>query len=182
MGVLMEIEATAIKSKHGKGSINITGIVEEEEINGFNRKIKRKSTAYCSIQNVLTMLENVFEIDCNRYNIHVNFPGGVPVDGPSAGISIATAIYSSIIGKRVNNEIAMTGEITLYGEVKPIGGVTAKICAAKKSGAKKVIIPKDNWQGNFQDIEGIEIICVQSIKRYSSMLLLMMKVHRNIYV
>lgn len=164
MGVLMEIEATAIKSKHGKGSINVTGIVEEEEINGFNRKIKRKSTAYCSIQNVLTMLENVFEIDCNRYNIHVNFPGGVPVDGPSAGISIATAIYSSIIGKRVNNEIAMTGEITLYGEVKPIGGVNAKISAAKKSGAKKVIIPKDNWQENFKDIEGIEIISVQSIK------------------
>lgn len=164
MGVMMEIEATAIESRHGKGSINITGIVEEEEINGFNRKIKRKSTAYCSIQNVLTMLEKVFELDCDKYNIHVNFPGGVPVDGPSAGISIATAIYSSIAGKFVSNEVAMTGEITLYGEVKAIGGVNAKISAAKKSGAKKVIIPKENWQENFQNIEGIEIICVQNIK------------------
>lgn len=164
MGMLMEIEAIAIKSENQKGRLKVTGIVEEEEISSFNRKIKRKSTAYCSVENVLTVLENVFKINSDIYNMHVNFPGGVPVDGPSAGISITTAIYSAITGIPVDNKIAMTGEISLYGDVKPIGGVNAKINAAKKAGAIKVIIPRENWQDSFGSMEGIEIIPVDNIK------------------
>lgn len=164
MGILMEIEAIAVKTENQKGKLKVTGIVEEEEISSYNRKIKRKSTAFCSIENVLTVLENVFRFKCDFYNIHVNFPGGTPVDGPSAGISIATAIYSAITGIPVDNKIAMTGEISLYGDVKPIGGVNAKISAAKKAGAQKVIIPRENWQDSFSKIDGIEIIPVDNIK------------------
>lgn len=164
MGALMEIEATARENKLRKGKVNITGIVEEEELSSFNRKIRRKSTAVGSVNNVITVLEKVFDINCDEFDIHINFPGGVPVDGPSAGISIATAIYSAINSIPVNNKIAMTGEISLYGKVKPIGGVTAKIEAARKGGVTKVIIPQDNWQDNFQSMEGVEIIPVSNIK------------------
>ncbi|MGL5245483.1 MAG: S16 family serine protease, partial [Sarcina sp.] len=164
MGALMEIEATAQKISKRKGILKITGIVEDEEITSSNKKIKRKSTAYCSVQNVLTVLNNIFNMNCEWYDIHVNFPGGMPVDGPSAGISITTAIYSAINKIPVNNKIAMTGEISLKGNVKPIGGVNAKIIAAKKAGAEVVLIPKDNWNKGFECIEGIKVVPVKSIK------------------
>jgi Lon-like ATP-dependent protease len=163
MGAVMEIEASASKSKLRKGQLKITGIVEEEEISSFNRKIVRKSMARCSVENVITVLDKVFNINCDKYDIHVNFPGGSPVDGPSAGISMTTAIYSALTGIPVSNEVAMTGEISLYGKVKPIGGVNAKIAAAVKAGAKKIIIPKENWQDSFSTVEGAEIIAVTHI-------------------
>jgi ATP-dependent Lon protease len=163
MGAVMEIEASASKSKLRKGQLKITGIVEEEEISSFNRKIVRKSMARCSVENVITMLDKVFNIKCDKYDIHVNFPGGSPVDGPSAGISMTTAIYSALTGIPVNNEVAMTGEISLYGRVKPIGGVNAKIAAAVKAGAKKIIIPNENWQDSFSTVEGAEVIPVNHI-------------------
>lgn len=164
IGVLMEVEATAKKVSHRSGILKVTGIVEEEEISNSNRKLKRKSTAYSSIQNVLTVLNNIFDLECENYDIHINIPGGMPVDGPSAGITIATAIYSAINKVKINNKITMTGEISLLGEVKPIGGVNAKIYAAKKSGANKVIIPIENWRDNFEDIDGVEVIAVKNLK------------------
>ncbi|WP_291648473.1 ATP-dependent protease LonB [Clostridium sp.] len=163
IGILMEIEATAKKVTHRIGNLKVTGIVEEEEISSNNRKIRRKSTAYSSIQNVLTVLNNIFNLECENYDIHINIPGGMPVDGPSAGIAIATAIYSAINKVKVSNKVAMTGEISLLGEVKPIGGVNAKINAAKKAGATKVIIPTENWKDSFKDIEGIKVVAVKSL-------------------
>ncbi|MDP4088531.1 MAG: ATP-dependent protease LonB [Bacillota bacterium] len=163
IGTLMEIEATAKKTKMRKGRIKVTGIVEEEEISSMNRKARRKSNALCSVENVLTVIENLFDFNCDDYDIHVNFPGGVPVDGPSAGISMTCAIYSAIKNVPVSNKIAMTGEISLHGEVKPVGGINAKVGAAKKAGASKVIIPKDNWTESFKELEGVEVIPVSHI-------------------
>ncbi|MDU7547029.1 ATP-dependent protease LonB [Clostridium perfringens] len=163
-GALMEIEATAKLSSNNLGSIKITGIVDDEELGGGEKKIKRKSTAYCSVQNVLTVLDNIFNLNSKSYDIHVNFPGGIPVDGPSAGISIATAIYSAIKGVPVNNRVAMTGEISIKGKVKPIGGVNAKILAAKRAGVELVIVPKENLSSITRDIDGIKIVGVKKIE------------------
>ncbi len=112
IGMVMKIEATAKKVLNRKGELKISGIIEEEEITMNNRKIKRKSTAYSSIQNVLTALNNIFDLKCEQYDLHVNIPGGIPVDGPSAGIAIASAIYSAIVKKPIDCKIAMTGEIS----------------------------------------------------------------------
>ena len=163
-GALMEIEATAKLSSNSIGSIKITGIVDDEELGGGEKKIKRKSTAYCSVQNVLTVLDNIFNLNSKAYDIHVNFPGGIPVDGPSAGISIATAIYSAIKGVPVNNRVAMTGEISIKGKVKPIGGVNAKILAAKRARVELVIVPKENLSSITRDIDGIKIVGVKKIE------------------
>jgi Lon-like ATP-dependent protease len=159
-GALLEIEVTVLPAKEkGKGSINITGIVEEESIGNQSKSIRRKSMARGSIENVITVLRSM-GVPADEYDIHVNFPGGVPIDGPSAGIAMATGIYSAIYKHPIDNTVAMTGEISIHGHVKPIGGVFPKIKAAKKAGAKTVIIPKENVQSILNEIEGIKIVPV----------------------
>ena len=170
IGILMPLEVSVKEVKNRRGEIKITGIVEEEEITNNNKKIKMKSTAYSSVQNVLTVLDNLFGLCTEKYDIHVNISGGMPIDGPSAGISIATAIYSAITRSKVDRFVAMTGEIGILGSVKAIGGVKAKISAALKAGVKRVIIPKENYDESLHDIGDIEIIPVSyftDVIRYS---------------
>ncbi|MDQ6599848.1 ATP-dependent protease LonB [Bacillus salipaludis] len=157
-GALLEIEVTVIPAKE-KGSINITGIVEEESIGGQGKSIRRKSMARGSIENVITVLRSM-GVPADDFDIHVNFPGGVPIDGPSAGIAMATGIYSAIYKIPIDNKVAMTGEISIHGNVKPIGGVYPKVKAAKKAGAETVIIPEENMQSILNEIEGINIVPV----------------------
>ena len=124
----------------------------------------RKSTAYSSIENVITVLNNLYNLNCDEYDIHISIPRGMPVDGPSAGITIATAIYSAITKRPINNKVAMTGEISILGSVKPVGGVIAKIIAASKAGAEKVLIPIDNYSEGLLKSEKIAILPVSNIK------------------
>jgi ATP-dependent Lon protease len=163
MGTLLEIEATVSPVEGLNGKVTVTGIIEEEETGSYGRKFKRKSTSRGSVDNVITAMKKYLNVDPRKFDIHINFPGGTPVDGPSAGITMATAIYSAITKIPVNNEVAMTGEVSIRGYVKPIGGVMAKIEAAKKAGAKKVIIPRDNWNESFEHSE-IKIVPVDRIE------------------
>ncbi|MDA1837883.1 ATP-dependent protease LonB [Bacillus cereus group sp. BY17LC] len=179
-GALLEIEVTAIKAKD-KGSVNVTGIVEEESIGSQTKSIRRKSMAKGSVDNVLTVLRSL-DVLPEGYDIHINFPGGIPIDGPSAGIAMATGVYSAVHHTYVNNEVAMTGEISIHGEVKPIGGVYAKIKAAKKAGAKKVIIPAENIQPFLYTIKGIEIIPVRKLKEVFELTFIQENMHRELDV
>ncbi|MCC3356525.1 ATP-dependent protease LonB [Bacillus sp. REN16] len=163
-GALLEIEVTVIPAAKDKGTINITGIVEEESIGDRGKSIRRKSMAKGSIENVITVLRSM-GVPAHDYDIHVNFPGGIPIDGPSAGIAMATGIYSAIHKFPVDHKVAMTGEISIHGNVKPIGGVVPKIKAAKQAGANKVIIPEENMQSILKEIEGIEIIPVTNLEQ-----------------
>jgi Lon-like ATP-dependent protease len=164
MGALLEIEAWARPVPRGQGRITVTGVVDEEELGGRGRTMRRQSMARGSVENVLTVLRHIMDVEPRDYDIHVNFPGGMPVDGPSAGVSVATAVYSAIKGQPVNNRVAMTGEVSIRGLVMPVGGVVAKVEAALYAGAGKVFIPKDNYQVIFKHMKEIEVIPVERLE------------------
>ncbi len=163
-GALLEIEASAIPVEKGRGTVTVTGIVDEEETDTGARRFKRRSTAKGSVDNVITVIRKFLEVDPRDYDVHLNFPGGVPIDGPSAGTAIAVAIYSAIMEKPVDNMLAMTGEVSIRGEVKPVGGVPAKLEAAAQAGIRRVLIPEANWQDSFARF-GLDIIRVTRIEQ-----------------
>ncbi|KEQ22617.1 ATP-dependent protease LonB [Paenibacillus tyrfis] len=164
LGMLLDIEVSAIPAvQSGTGQFTITGVVDEEEMGGGSRTLRRKSMARGSVENVLTVLRRL-GMQPYDYDMHINFPGGIPIDGPSAGVSMAVAIASAIKRIPVDNHLAMTGEISIHGKVKPVGGVIAKVEAAFQAGATKVIIPKENWQEVFAGLNGLEVIPVDSVE------------------
>ena len=135
-GVTLEIEVNLMP---GKGSVVLTGKLGDV----------MKESAQTGISYIRSISED-YHIDpefFQKHDIHIHVPeGAVPKDGPSAGITMATAILSAVTGKLVRADVAMTGEITLRGRVLPIGGLKEKLLAAKNAGMKTVCIPKENEQ------------------------------------
>ncbi|GAB6274057.1 MAG: ATP-dependent protease LonB [Peptococcaceae bacterium] len=164
LGVLVEIEANALPAAGSQGKIIITGIIDEEEIANHNHIVRRKSLARGAVENVLTALRKTAGLPIQDYDLHINFPGGIAIDGPSAGVAVATAVYSTIKSISVDNQVAMTGEISIQGRVMPVGGVVAKVEAALQAGIKRVLVPKDNYQEIFRQLTGIEIIPVDKLE------------------
>lgn len=162
MGSLLEIEVSAIRVKNGHGKYTVTGAVDEEELGGGSRTLRRKSMAKGSVENVLTVLRSLGYETAN-YDLHINFPGGSPVDGPSAGMAMAVAIASALNQWPVDNKLAMTGEMSIHGRIKPVGGVLAKVEAAFQAGATRVLIPKENWQEIFADLGGLQVIPIEHV-------------------
>jgi len=163
MGMLLEIEVAAHRVAAGQGRLLVTGVVEEEEMGGPHRLLRRKSMARGSVENVLTVLQDYLQVSPRDFDLHLNFPGGVPVDGPSAGVAVAVAVYSALTGLPVPNTVALTGEISVRGGVRPVGGIVCKVEAARRAGAGKIMIPKDNWQQAFGDLAGIEVVPVETL-------------------
>ncbi|MBS4031076.1 MAG: ATP-dependent protease LonB [Clostridiales bacterium] len=172
MGTLIEIEVASHAVESGRGQLQVTGMVEEEEMGSARRVIRRKSMAKGSVENVLTVLQDYLDVNPRDFDIHINFPGGMPIDGPSAGISIATGIYSALTGIPVMHTVAMTGEISVRGYVRPVGGIICKVEAARQAGAKRIIIPKENWQQAFNKLTDIEVIPVDTLAEVLEMALL----------
>ena len=137
----------------GKGELKLTG-------NLGNVMKESASTALTYLQSNAKR----YGIDSKLFekkNIHVHVPeGAVPKDGPSAGVTMMTSIASAITGKRVKPFLAMTGEITLRGQVLPVGGIKEKVLAAKRAGLKEIILC---WQ-NQKDVEEIESDFIKGIK------------------
>lgn len=163
-GVVIEVEAVTIKVDNGLGKWNATGVIDEEDIGGYNRTMRRKSAARGSVDTVMTALRWVCDADMRDYDVHINFPGGTPVDGPSAGVAMAVAVLSAMKDYAVDNFLAMTGEVSVRGIIKPVGGVIAKIEAARKIGIKRVIIPRENWLKIFNDMTSIEVVPVSTLE------------------
>ena len=130
--------------------------------------MRRRSMARSSVDNVCTVLRVRLQIEASDFHVHVNFPGGAPVDGPSAGLAMAVAVLSAIRDIPIDNRLAMTGEISVHGRVKPVGGVVAKVAAAVSAGAVRVLIPRENWQDRFTQVEGCKVIAVDDIDEASS--------------
>jgi ATP-dependent Lon protease len=175
MGALLEVEVSVMPVSKGQGKIVVTGVIEEEEMGSPGKTVRRKSMAKGSVENVLTVLRRTMKVDTRDYDIHVNFPGGIPIDGPSAGVTIATAVYSAIKNIPVDNTVAMTGEVSIRGGVKPVGGIVAKVEAAKQAGAKRVLIPRENYQAIFEGIQGIKVIPIDYIEEVLSKALVIPK-------
>lgn len=165
MGTLVELEASVIPAPRGKGQLVVTGVVEEEEVGTYGgRRVRRKSLVKGSVENVLTVLRRHLDVDPRDWDLHLNFPGGIPIDGPSAGVAIATAAYSAITSALVDNKVAMTGEVSIRGTVRAVGGILPKIEAARQAGVKRVLIPTENWQELFHRYRDIEIIPVNTLE------------------
>ena len=158
-GTVMEIEAVA---SPGTGRIRITGIVEEEELGGGSHTVRRKSMAHASAENVITLLRRLGYAD-ERTDLHINFPGGAPVDGPSAGVAMAVAAVSALTGRPVDGSTAITGEIGVQGNVLPVGGVPAKAEAARLAGLKRVLAPRENAMERFHDA-GIQVVLIDTLR------------------
>ena len=124
--------------------------------------MRRKSTAHASAENVITLLRRLGYAD-ERTDLHINFPGGAPVDGPSAGVAMAVAAVSALTGQPVDGSAAVTGEIGVQGNVLPVGGVPAKVEAARMAGLSKVYIPRDNAMERFRDA-GISVLPLDTVQ------------------
>ena len=177
IGYLMEVEATVRPARPGGGRRTVTGMVEEEEMGGRGHTFRRKSTAKGSLDNVFTVLERLLPIHLADYDLHVNFPGGSAVDGPSAGVSMAVALYSALTGTPVDNTVAMTGELTLNGAVKPVGGTFPKVEAARRAGVHRVLVPEDNWEPELAEMPGITVTPIASVQQAISASLALSGLH-----
>ncbi len=133
-GDIIYVEATPMR---GKGSLTLTG-----QLGDIMKESAQAALSYVrSKSKVLGIKDDLF----SKTDLHIHVPAGaIPKDGPSAGITMATAIASAIIGKPVRKDMAMTGEVTLRGRVLPVGGLKEKTLAAKRMGIKSVILPKRN--------------------------------------
>jgi ATP-dependent Lon protease len=158
-GVVLFIEASAVP---GSGKLTITGQLGEvmrESAQAALTWVRRHS------QELAPDLPEGWFAD---HDIHVHIPAGaVPKDGPSAGIAMATALASLISNRPVRNDVAMTGEITLTGQVLPIGGLKEKSLAAQRAGIKQVIVPDRN-EGDVDEIseqerEGLDFVYADDI-------------------
>ena len=128
------------------------------------------SMAKDSVFNATSVIRKITDKDIRNYDIHVNIIGGGRIDGPSAGTAITACIISAILDKPIRQDIAVTGEISLRGEVKPVGGVREKIYGAKRKGIRQVLIPKANLKDVPSNIEGIEVTPVSNIEELLKLL------------
>lgn len=157
-GDTLQIEVNVMP---GKGEIMLTG-----QLGDVMKESARTGISYIrSVSRDYQIADDFFE----KHDIHVHIPeGAVPKDGPSAGITMATAMLSAIIEKKVRADIAMTGEVTLRGRVLPIGGLKEKLLAAKNAGIKTVLVPKKNLadvEELSQEItKGLEILPVEHME------------------
>lgn len=149
-GTLLPIETAVMK---GKGNITLTGSL------GDVMQESAKTAITC-----IRCISDKYKINSDFYkecDIHIHAPeGAVPKDGPSAGVTMATAIFSALTGVAVRHDVAMTGEITLRGRVMPIGGLKEKSMAAYKNGIKTVIIPFDN----IKDLDEVDISVKENVQ------------------
>ncbi|MBM7856099.1 ATP-dependent Lon protease [Desulfohalotomaculum tongense] len=151
LGSVLEIEAVSFPAhKEGMGSIR------------FNDTAG--SMAKDSVFNAASVIRKLTGEDISNYDVHINIVGGGRIDGPSAGAAITMVLLSAVQNRPVRQDIAITGEISIQGRVRAVGGITEKIYGARQAGIKKVLIPKENAQDVPADLKGITVIPVSKVE------------------
>ena len=148
IGSVIEIEAVVFPAEKGKGTIR------------FNETAG--SMAKDSVFNAASVLRGVTVKDIHDFDVHINVIGGGNIDGPSAGTAILAALVSAVTGKKIRQDVAVTGEISLQGKVRPVGGVFEKAYGAKQAGIKTLIIPKENAKDIPKGHLGLKIFAVET--------------------
>ena len=150
VGSTLEIETMVYESKQkGKGTVR------------FNDTAG--SMTKDSVFNAASVIRRITGLDMSDYDIHVNVIGGAKIDGPSAGAAITVCIISALLNKPVRQDVAVTGEISLRGKIKPVGGIFEKIYGARRKGIKQVLVPYDNRNDIPVGLEDIEVNTVKNI-------------------
>ena len=159
---------------HGLGVSGYIGSTIEIEASAFEAREKGKGTvrfndtagsmAKDSVFNAASVIRKITDKDIRDYDIHVNVIGGGKIDGPSAGAAITVCIISALTNKALRQDIAITGEISLTGKIKPVGGIFEKIYGARRKGIKKVMVPKDNEKEIPVGLEDIQVYAIENIE------------------
>lgn len=151
VGSIIEIEAVALPAREkGKGKLR------------FNDTAG--TMAKDSVFNAASVVRRMLGTELEDYDLHINVIGGGNIDGPSAGVAICLALLSVVSGQPLRQDVAVTGELSLQGKIKPVGGIAEKIYGARQAGMKKVLVPKDNAPDVPRDLQGIEVVTVGRIE------------------
>jgi len=157
VGTVLEIEAAVFPAVEGG-----RGTVRFNETAG--------SMARDSVFNAATVIRRLTGVDLGGYDVHVNVVGGGRVDGPSAGAAVLVAILSALTGRAVLGDVALTGEVSLRGELRPVGGVYEKVLGALRAGVRRVVVPAEN-RAEAPDLEGVEVIAAADVDELLPLLL-----------
>lgn len=149
LGSVLEIEAVAFAAKPGTGKLR------------FNDTAG--SMAKDSVFNASSVLRKLTGEDLLNYDLHVNIVGGGRIDGPSAGVAVCLAVYSAVTGKPLRQDVAVTGELSIQGRVKAVGGIAEKIYGARQAGMSRIIVPRDNRADVPENLQGIEVVMVETV-------------------
>jgi ATP-dependent Lon protease len=152
LGSIIEIEAVAFPaSQQGKGTIR------------FNDTAG--SMAKDSVFNATSVLRTVTGFDIADFDLHINVVGGGNIDGPSAGLAIFLALYSAVTKTPLPQDIAMTGELSIQGKVRAVGGIVEKLYAARQAGMRRVLVPKENLREIDAALAGLDVVAVGSVEQ-----------------
>lgn len=158
LGSVIEIEAIAFKAtEKGKGTIR------------FNQTAG--NMAKDSVFNAAAVVRKLLNEDIHSYDIHINVIGGGNIDGPSAGCAILIALISAITQKPIRQDIAITGEISIQGFIRPVGGVFEKAYGASQAGIKTLIIPEENAKDIPSDLHGLQVCPIKTAKEALALIL-----------
>jgi ATP-dependent Lon protease len=150
LGSIIEIEAVAFPAAEAR-----KGTVRFNETAG--------SMAKDSVFNATSVVRALTNIDPSDFDFHVNVVGGGNIDGPSAGLAIFAALYSAVTKLPLPQDVAMTGELSITGKIRPVGGIIEKLYAARQAGMRAIIIPRENLREIDPSLSGIEVVAVSHV-------------------
>jgi ATP-dependent Lon protease len=152
LGSIIEIEAVAFSaSGAGKGTVR------------FNDAAG--AMAKDSVFNAAAVLRAITGLDTANYDLHINVIGGGNIDGPSAGLAIFLALYSALTKTPLPQDVAITGELSIQGKVRPVGGIIEKLYAARQAGMRAILVPKENLREIDRTLAGIDVIPIASVEQ-----------------